>query len=328
MTPSESVRLKHATSNTIVDRICRNWSTKSAVRTGEFTEVPEPFFEKEKRDFPSRLIPFSSHPLYRELGEPVHRQVEALAWVSWNKRVVDTEELVVSPALVALMSGSTDIALKGTSRMAIRQTLVDEYFHSHMHDIAVGLTLRGRGIPEGVADRLNRPACVYRSYLETAEDMEHNWEKDLARLAWCVVGELSIYEFLTIVSSDETIQPASRTLLRLHERDEASHASLIAQVMRAHFHELSDEQKECFSRCIPKAIRGFSQEDWLVWKDILDVAEVDSATKIIEDTKQNRDVPDSLPLTRSFLRISDFCRDVGIDLEAHESSERILEKLI
>ncbi|WP_258196714.1 diiron oxygenase [Nocardia farcinica] len=63
-----------------------------------------------------------------------------------------------------------------------------------------------------------------------------------ARLTWAVVGELSIYEFLTIVSDDETIQPGSRQLLELHERDEAAHASIVAQVMRGHFHEFGKEQ--------------------------------------------------------------------------------------
>lgn len=317
------IDMKKQAANSIVDRICRNWATKSAVRSGEFKEVPEPFFEKDKRDFPTRLIPFSNHPEYKSLSEEKHRLVETLAWISWNKRVVDTEELVVTPALASLMTGATDISLKGSAKMVIRQAIVDEYFHSHMHDVAVGLTVRGRNISQALVDRLNRPACVYRSYLATANTFENSWEKDIARLTWCLVGELSIYEFLTIVSSDESIQPASRTLLRLHERDEASHASLMAQVMKDHFHELSEDQKNCFIACLPHAIRGFSQEDWLVWEDILKLAGIKAYETIISDLKSSDTVPDSLPLTRSFQRISDFCKAVGVELQSHDEISQL-----
>ena len=319
----ENNELKKRASNSVVDRICRNWSTKSAVRSGEFKEVPEPFFDIGKRDFSSRLLPFNNHPDYISLGEKAHRYIETLAWISWNKRVVDTEELVVTPALASLMNGATDINLQGSSKMVIRQAIVDEYFHSHMHDIAVGLTVRGRNISEDIVDQLNRPACVYRSYLATANKFEHEWEKNIARLAWCLVGELSIYEFLTIVSSDESIQPASRTLLRLHERDEASHASLMAQVMKDHFYQLGEKQKQCFVECLPAAVRGFSQEDWLVWEDILKLAQIDGYRKIISDVKANNNVPDMLPLTRSFQRISDFCRDVGIPFKSESEISQI-----
>ncbi|WP_437931893.1 diiron oxygenase [Sorangium sp. So ce291] len=300
--------------NSIVDRICRNWSTMSTVRNGEFVEVPEPSFDPEMHDFPRQLLPFRNHPEYASLDESVHRRIESFAWVSWNKRVVDTEERVVSPALAALMSGGTDIRLKGSARMAIRQALVDEYFHSHMHDVAVGITARGRDLPVELTDRLNRPACVYRSYAKTAERLESSWEKDLARLAWCVVGELSIYEFLGRVSEDETIQPSSRTLLKLHERDEAAHASLVAQVMRDHFSQFSTKQRDAFINYLPLAMDGFSQEDWLVWQDILEVAGVASAKQIVSDVQNDRCVPGHLPLLRSFKRVEDFCNDLGFEL--------------
>lgn len=68
---------------------------------------------------------------------------------------------------------------------------------------------------------LNRPACSFKLC-----GFSESWEKDIAGLAWVVVGELSIYEFLNIISSDDSIQPSSRTFLRLHEIDEAVHATL------------------------------------------------------------------------------------------------------
>lgn len=301
-------------SNKVVDHLCRSWSTRATVRSGEFVEVPEPIFDIEMRDFPPQLLPFSNNLSYTKLNTKLQRRVESLAWIAWNKRVIDTEELVISPGLITLMNGTTDLSVTGTDRTAIRQTLVDEYFHSHMHEIAIGITVRGRDISTELIDQLNRPALVYRSYASAAKGMKENWEKDVARLAWCIVGELSIYEFLGSVSGDPLIQPSSSTLLRLHEQDEAAHASLIAQIMRNCFHEFGERQRSCFVKCLPLAMDGFRQEDWLMWQDILEISGVKNAQAIISDTRGDSSIPNQLSLLRSFQRVKSFCSDVGIDI--------------
>lgn len=301
-------------SNNIVSRLCSNWSTRATVRNGEFVETPEPFFDPDMKDFPEYMLPFNKHPQYQNATLEKRQLVETLSWISWNKRVVDTEELVISPALIAIMNGHTDLKITGVDRMAIRQTLVDEYFHSHMHEIAVGITVRGRNISDDIVSSLNRPACVYRTYKKAADSLETDWEKDIARLAWCVVGELSIYEFLGKVSADPYIQPASSSLLKLHERDEAAHASLIGQIMRDHFHEFGDSQKRCFVKHLPLAMDGFSQEDWVVWQDILELAEIDDAKQIVFDMKHDSKTPDNIPLLRSYQKVESFCSDLNIKL--------------
>ena len=311
----ESVKVER---NKVVERLSRSWSKRATVRNGEFIEVPEPIFDPDKYDFPPQLIPFKNHPDYVALDRAIKLQVETLSWIAWNKRVIDTEELVISPGLIALMNGGIDLCVTGTDRTAIRQTLVDEYFHSHMHEVAIGVTIRGRNLSAQLVDQLNRPAWVYRSYAMAAEGMEERWEKDVARLAWCVVGELSIYEFLGQVSRNPMIQPASSTLLRLHEQDEAAHASIVAQIMRDHFHEFREEQKNCFVKCLPLAMNGFAHEDWLMWQDILELAGVESARKIISEVQSDSSIPNQLSLMRSFQRVEDFCSDLGLDIPTSE----------
>jgi hypothetical protein len=107
-------------------------------------------------------------------------------------------------------------------------------------------------------------------------------------------------------------------LLELHERDEAAHASVVAQALGEHFHELSTRQRDCLARCLPLAMHSLSQQDWLVWGDVLEVAGVDGARAIVKDTENDRTVPDQLPLLRSYERIESFCQDVGIVLPVEE----------
>ncbi|WP_028479888.1 diiron oxygenase [Nocardia sp. CNY236] len=258
--------------SSVLDRLCKTWLTRAAVRNPNYDDESAARFVPELHDFPPELLPFNDHPTYVALDEPIHRRVQALAWVAWNRRVVETEELVVCRALLALMNGETDIA------------------------------------------RLRRPGHSYRSLLAATADSREAWESDIARLTWAVVGELSIYEFLTIVSNDERIQPGARVLLELHERDEAAHASLIAQVMRGHFHELGTQQRARFVDFLPHAMTSLSQQDWVVWKDVLELAGVDQAAAIVADVENAPDVADHVPLLRSYQRIASLCHDVDIDL--------------
>jgi hypothetical protein len=117
----------------------------------------------------------------------------------------------------------------------------------------------------------------------------------LDKRVWAVVGELSIYEFLGLVLEDPMVQPSSRALLRLHALDEAAHGSLIAQIVRDNFHNLSEKQQACFVKCLPLAMVGFSEEDWLVWYDVLELAGVTAARKIISDTESDSVIPGILP---------------------------------
>lgn len=298
---------------TILDRLSRSWLTRAAVRNPEYVEDPAPAFDPALHDFPPALLPFRAHPDYAGLDEATQRRVQALAWISWNRRVVDTEEAVVCRALAALLGGHTDLRLTGAARMTIRQTLLDEYFHSQIHEVAAALTARQRQLAPELVARLARPGYSHRSYRAAAAELREAWEKDVALLVWAVVGELSIYEFLTLVSDDPMVQLGSRSLLRLHERDEAAHATVVAHALREHFHELTAPQRACFARCLPLAIHSLSQQDWSVWTDVLELAGVPRARQIVDDVEHDRGVPDQLPLLRGFDRVIAFCADVGLE---------------
>ncbi|ROS05524.1 para-aminobenzoate N-oxygenase AurF [Sinobacterium caligoides] len=292
-----------------------DWKNKSIVRSGRFKESPDELFDENLTDYPDNLLPFIGHPAYEALDDRIKSRIGSFAWIAWNKRVVDTEELIIGPALACLIANKTDITLKGIPKMAIRQAIVDEYFHSHMHDIAVGITIENRSLSQEDVEQLDKPALLYRRYQEVASDLPEQWQKDIALLVWCVIGELSIYEFLTFVSKDETVQPASRSLVGLHERDEAVHASLIQAVMEDNYQYLSEEQKSCFEACLPYGLSAFSAVDWVIWQDVLRISGVKDSEQIIKDVINDSSISNTIPLNRSFVRIKRFCENVGISTE-------------
>lgn len=304
--------------NGLLNTLTKNWQFKSTIRSGKFSETPAELFDPELKDYPERLLPFIDHPEYKRLDERTKQDINSFSWIAWNKRVVDTEELIVSPALSLLLTGDLELKLSGTYRSAIRQAIVDEYFHSHMHEITVQLTLDHRSIPIERASKLTRQALLYREYKALAEQYAQQWQKNLILLIWCVVGELSIYEFLTFVSKDESIQPASRSLVSLHERDEAVHASVIEEVLVDNFDQFSREYSDFIEDILPKAVQAFSTVDWLVWEDILNICGVNNAASIVSEISTKSDTSSSIPLNRSFIRIKRFCEKVGIEYKEFE----------
>ncbi|MCU4677553.1 diiron oxygenase [Catenovulum sp. 2E275] len=306
--------------NGLLNTLTKNWQFKSTIRSGKFSETPAELFDPELKDYPERLLPFIGHPEYERLDEQTKQTVNSISWIAWNKRVVDTEELIVSPALSLLLTGDLELKLSGNYRGAIRQAIVDEYFHSHMHEITVQLTLDNRGIPIEQASKLTRQALLYREYKALAAQYSEQWQTNLILLIWCVVGELSIYEFLTFVSKDESIQPASRSLVSLHERDEAVHASVIEEVLVDNFDQFSREYTDFIEEILPQAVQAFSTVDWLVWEDVLSISGVSKAKEIIRDISTDLAISSSIPLNRSFIRIKRFCEKVGIEYKVFEEA--------
>lgn len=287
-----------------VDRLTKSWADRAAVRSPKWTDGPVPKFDLSMRDFPEGLLPFCEHPSYCSLPMETKFLVETFAWVAWNKRVVDTEELLVAPALHELLSGVMGIDLFGHERAAIRQTIIDEYFHSHMHEVAVGVTLEGRRIPMDAIKRFDKPSGCVRTCREFVANIAEPWKRSIAQLAWVIVGELSIYEFLGLVSQDTTIQPFSRRMLELHERDEGAHAFVIADVIRNRFLDFSRPQRSFLLECLPIAMQAFSETDWQVWRQVLLAAEVEKANAIISDMEKGvKRASDSGQLLRSYSNI-------------------------
>ncbi|MEO4187697.1 diiron oxygenase [Acinetobacter pittii] len=294
--------------------MAESWSKRAAVRDKRFEEYRANLFDQSFREFPETLIPFHQHPLYLELDIEKKNFIDSLAWIYWNKRVVETEELIVAPAIQKLIELDHIFNIKGTDRSIIRQTLIDETFHSYMHEIAIENTIKWRNLQENIVDELNNKALIYRRYKEICSKNLSEIEKDLALVAWCFVGELSIYEFLNLVSKDETIQPFNRHLVSLHEKDENAHAGVFEIIILNNLENLKNEHKAILKKFINIAMDVFVEDDWIVWSQILDVVGVKSSQTIINDIKNENEYVSKINLSRSYERIYSVFNELNLEL--------------
>lgn len=305
----EPIQLERA--GRIILNLAESWSERAAIMKQSWFGDASLTFEEGMEDYPEKLIPFVKHPAYINLSAGQKRLVKSLAWISWNQRVIGTEELVVNPALMELLHGDCGIELTTAEKTAIRQTIVDEYFHSQMHEVAIEFTAKGRNLPGEKLKSLAQYPQVYRALQIALEEADESWKRSLTRLAWVVVGELSIYEFLGVVANDESVQPASRIMLKLHQADEGAHANVIAECMKKNFHQLPQDRQSYFLSRIPLAAAGFTQEDWGVWKIIFEVAKLCEGDSIVDETRDSPEIRQNFALKRSFEKIEDFMVAVG-----------------
>ncbi|PMS35453.1 para-aminobenzoate N-oxygenase AurF [Trinickia symbiotica] len=239
-------------------------------------------FDAEKPDYPVALVPFYTHEAIERLDAPLKQAILTWGWIGYNRRTVAAEDHVVNPALNYLASE----ILAGDAWVfteSIRQTLVDEHYHTLMHLNAIQRTRRERKIELD----MDLPMSVtYRELERLKRQLVEPWEKQLAGVVFATVAEISVNAFLDILADDETIQPLNRSVAQMHNRDEYAHSKTLGEISKVIFHRLTAKQKTFFVATLPVALRAFVAQDFSMWEAILRQLGVPNATEIVLDARQ------------------------------------------
>ncbi|MET8139671.1 diiron oxygenase [Sphaerisporangium sp. NPDC005288] len=290
-----------------LQRIVAAWPRRATIRTdmAGFME-PQPY-APDLTDYPAHLIPFAEHPRFLDAPEEQRRLVNTLAWQAYNARVIAAEEHVANPTFEMLGHGVFPGIDRYEIKEAVRQSHIDEVWHTYMHMTAMRRTQEAHGLT--AEPDYSHPVTNRRLYRLTA-DRSEKWERNLLFLLWTVVGEVSINNFLELLARDRTIQPMHALVARLHARDEAAHGPVLADVMKDVFVHLNKEQRELLIRTLPDAIVAFGAEDYELWPEILAFAGVKGAEEIIADTRR---LPDADLLLTDFSTVQRLVRELEIE---------------
>jgi alpha-N-dichloroacetyl-p-aminophenylserinol N-oxygenase len=262
-------------------------------------------FDAKRPDYPVALVPFFSHEGIERLDEPVKEAILTWGWIGYNRRTVAAEDHVVNPALNYLAS---DMLPEDdwVFTESIRQTLVDEHYHTLMHLNAIQRTRRERQIDID----MNLPTSItYRELAKLKQQLVEPWEKQLAAVVFATVAEISVNAFLDVLADDETIQPANRSVAQLHNRDEYAHSKTLGEISKVIFHRLTAKQKAFFVATLPVALRAFVAQDFSMWEAILRQLDVPNADEIILDA---REPGQQSALTRDYSGLYRLADELGI----------------
>lgn len=272
---SEPVTVDHD----VIRSLAASWPRRATVRGERYTFTNTPYEDPALSDYPLDLVPFKDHPRFQELDADVRQKILTWGWMAYNDRTVTLEERLANPAFALIMhdafEGADDIEL----RKAVQQCLLDEHFHTYMHMVAMEDTRRFRGL-DAFKLPTARPARQLQESLARAESKEH---QAYIGLAYGVVAELSVKEFLDLLSTDRSIQPAHRTIALLHNRDEAAHGRLLGEVAKVLWLQMNARQRGYFAAAMPDALDAFVAQDFSTWQAILEHVGVTHAEEIIQD---------------------------------------------
>lgn len=205
-----------------------------------------------------------------------------MAWLVYNERVIAAEEYVANPTFAMIMHGAFPGADGVHLKRAVQQTHVDEVWHTYMHMVAMQRT---REIRKVTSEPSHPHTVTYRRLVEAEAQTSEQWERDLLRLIWTTVSEISVNAYLELLSRDESVQPLHALVPRLHARDEAAHSSVMVEVAKALYVHLNKEQRRMFVDSLPKALHAFVAQDFEVWPGILRHAGIEAADEIVADCR-------------------------------------------
>jgi alpha-N-dichloroacetyl-p-aminophenylserinol N-oxygenase len=264
----------------LVENLNRAWSKRATVCAMDKFQV-EGQFAPDRPDYPTRMVPFFEHPKFQRLDDSLKSAVLTWGWIGYNKRTIAAEDHVVNPALNYICNN-----LLGTGdwhfHEAMRQTLVDEHYHTLMHMVAMERTKANREIQL----QMDLPMSVtYRRLEALRGTLVEPWERALASVAFATVAEISVNAFLDILADDETIQPMNRSVAQMHSRDEYAHSKVLGEVGKVIYEGMSKTQRAFFVKVLPEALRAFVAQDFSMWEAILNQLEIPSAAEIIADAQ-------------------------------------------
>jgi len=264
----------------VIRGLTRSWPRRAAVKKSE--PDLDALFESARDDFPDTLLPFHTHPRYLALDEPARARLRAWGWIAYNKNVIDIEQYVVNPGFGLITSDVFGLAPPDTVVVGVMQAMVDEQYHTLMHQNANALTRRGRGwaLPDAVL-----PACrtlrAHRAELQRAVDPRH---AALVQLAFTTVAETSISAYLALFTGDETVQPVNRATVAVHRRDELCHATLTGELFTTVFAELDAADRELLFDALAAGVDAFTGGDMTTWAAIVAHEQVPGGRELIADT--------------------------------------------
>lgn len=272
----------HGIDESVLRRIADSWPRRATIRT-DLDKVTDPGkYDAALPDYPERLLPFAEHPKYLAASPQARQGVQTLAWLVYNERVIAAEEYVANPTFAMIMHGVFPGADGVHTKRAVQQTHVDEVWHTYMHMVAMQRTRELRQVTD---EPVYPHTVTYRRLLEAEANVSERWERDLLKLVWTTVSEISVNAYLELLSRDETVQPLHALVPRLHARDESAHSSVMVEVAKGLYTHLNAEQRRTFVAALPKALHAFVAQDFAVWPGILRHAGIADAEEIVADCR-------------------------------------------
>jgi alpha-N-dichloroacetyl-p-aminophenylserinol N-oxygenase len=223
-------------------------------------------FDAKRPDYPLSLVPFRDHPTFERLDETIRQAVLTQAWIGYNKRTIMAEDFVVNPAFFLIAESELLAGDNGHFKVAMRQALIDEHYHTLMHLEAIERTSRNRNL-HAVGEF--PPSVTYVELRNALAKQLDSEQKHITQMCFAIVAEISVNAFLDLLADNEEIQPQNSLVAQRHNRDEYAHGKVLGEIGKVLYQNMSNNQRDLLIKTLPHALKAFVAQDYTMWSFVL-----------------------------------------------------------
>ena len=296
----------NALSIDVVQRLAHSWRNRVAVNHEKLDLAK--YYDQSIPDYPLDLVSFRADTRFSSLDPSTRHRILAGAWILYNEKTIAVENSIVTPACSLLLRGAFPTLDRVEIKRVVAQTLVDEEFHILMCLEACMVARQAYGLEALV---LPCPAVVEALERQVAEvsSIRH---QEIIRLAFATVAELTINAYLSLLSSDQTIQPLNRETTDLHRKDEASHNKFFRTITEVVYTSFEGNERDIFIRALSDGLHAYVQPDPKAWVEVLRFVGVAEAQGIVADSS---DIPLGRRMARDYSEFRNLLADLRIEGE-------------
>ena len=260
-----------------LSRLLTSWEQRAAVKKPDLDV--QALYQPGCPDYLVDLLPFADHPDFQNAGEEFRQAALSCGWLAYCEKTVAIESKIVNPACMHVIDGDIPAIRGEPFRETASQALVDESYHILMIVKACEVTRRKRGL-----GHLQIPDFeLIRQLRSCRAKYPEDWQHVLVQLAFAVVSEVMVSDYLRLLSDAKSIQPINYLTTEIHRRDESAHSAVFKTVGAAVLHALSPREQEFFLQILPEPARWFADAELRVWRSMLTQIDFPHADRMIDD---------------------------------------------
>lgn len=257
-TQDDLYRSNDATDERLI-KIERSWHKRAQIKLD--SQRPDIQLDLQAPDFLEALLPFAHDPHYQDYPHALKLLILSAGWVIYNQKTIAIETEIICPSCIDLLQlGSR---LSSASAATISETLADEAYHTLFSINMCELAITQRGM------RIKWPELELTRHLSQAQATLSEADFKVYRLAFSLVSETFISDYLADLSDAPDIQPVFRHVVALHKKDELVHKHIFPLFVQQVVGDFTPQQTALFTRGIANSIRIFPMREISAWRIIL-----------------------------------------------------------
>lgn len=240
-------------------KIERSWHKRAQIKLD--SQRPEIQLDLNAPDFLEALLPFSEDSNYQQYPLGLKLLILSAGWVIYNQKTIAIETEIICPSCLDLLYLGPRLSY--ASAATISETLADEAFHTLFSINMCELAISQRGM------HIQWPELELTRHLSQVQTTMPESDFKVYRLAFSLVSETFISDYLAELSDSPQIQSVFRHAVALHKKDEQVHKYVFPMFVQRIYGDFSEHQKTLFAQGVANAIRIFPMREIAAWRIIL-----------------------------------------------------------